>query len=143
MTSDERSRNREPPRSPPRRTRIFVTFRDPAPPVHFVTFERHVIGVLRWRNIRPIDASPVSIDAERVTQAKRARLCTLLSSFAQGSFEGDVEIASHLRHALIAVLAKEGRRLVILKNALTLLVLKQNHPERRVESGGELIAGHF
>jgi hypothetical protein len=47
-------------------------------------------------------------------QAKRVRL-----RFAYYS----AEIASHLRHALIAVLAKEGRRLVILKNALTLLVL--------------------
>src|SRR5262245_41057580 len=78
-----------------------------------------------------------------VVRSHRVPLCTLLRSFAQSSFESDVKIASHLRHALIPVLAKEGRGFVILKNALTLLVLKQNHPERRVESRGKLIAGHF
>src|SRR5262245_3619687 len=48
-------------------------------------------------NIRPIDASPVSL-------------------------------AASARYSLIWV---------------TSLVLKQNHPERRVESSGKLIAGHF
>src|SRR6516165_237490 len=66
-----------------------------------------------------------------------------LGSFAQRSFQGGVEIAPHLRHTLIAILAKEGRRLVVFKNALALFVLKQNYPKRRLESSAELIAGHL
>ena len=68
-------------------------------------------------------------------------VCSLLGSFAQRSFQGGVEIAPHVRHTLIAILAKEGRRLVILKNALALFVLKQNYPKRRIESSAELVAG--
>jgi hypothetical protein len=57
-------------------------------------------------------------------------ICSLLSSFEQRSFQGGVEIAPHLSHTLIAILAKEGRRLVVFKNAFAFLVLKQNYPER-------------
>ena len=60
---------------------------------------------------------------------------SLFSSFAQRSFQLDVKIAAHLRHSLIAILAKEGRWLIVFKNALASLVLEQNHPERRVKSG--------
>ena len=66
-----------------------------------------------------------------------------LCSIAQNSFQGGVEIAPDLRHALIAVLAEERRWPVVLKNSLALLVLKQNHPQRRVEGGGKLMAGHL
>ena len=70
---------------------------------------------------------------------RRSRLGPLLGSIEQDSFEGGVEIPTHLRHALIAILAKEGRRLVVFKNALALFVLKQNYPKRRIESSAELI----
>src|SRR5215831_13968820 len=67
----------------------------------------------------------------------------LFGGIAQNSFQGVVEIASHLGHALIAILAKERRWLIIFKNSPALLVLKQNYPQRRVECSGELMAGHL
>ena len=67
----------------------------------------------------------------------------LISSFAQRSFQRDVKVAAHLRHPLIAKLAKEGRWLVIFKNASASLVFEQNYAERRVKSSRELIAGHL
>ncbi len=56
----------------------------------------------------------------------------LLGSIAQNSFESGVEIPPNLRHALIAILAKERRWPVIFKDSPALLVLEQKHPERRV-----------
>jgi len=67
----------------------------------------------------------------------------LISSFAQRSFQRDVKVAAHLRHPLIAKLAKEGRWLVIFKNASASLVFEQNYAERRVKSSRELIAAHL
>ena len=43
----------------------------------------------------------------------------------------------------IAKLAKEGRWLVIFKDAPALLVFEQNHSERCVEGSGKRIAGHL
>jgi hypothetical protein len=81
--------------------------------------------------------------AARVRTRVRRRICSLISSFAQRSFQLGVKTAAYLRYSLIAILAKEGRWLVIFKNALTSLVFEQNHPERRVKSRRELIAGHL
>src|SRR5215469_6292443 len=67
----------------------------------------------------------------------------LLGSTAQYSFQSGVEIAPHLRHSLVAILAKVRRWLIIFEDSPALLVLKQNHPQRRVESGRELMAGHL
>src|ERR1700730_557718 len=74
---------------------------------------------------------------------RRCHLLPLVGSLAQTSFESGVEIPPHLRHALIAILAKERRWPVIFKDSPALLVLEQNHPQRRVESSGELMAGHL
>jgi hypothetical protein len=57
--------------------------------------------------------------------------------------QGGVEITPHLRDALIAELAEEGRRLVVFEHAPALLILEQNDPQRRVETGGKLMARHF
>src|SRR5215467_4301662 len=106
------------------------------------------IGTQSW-NVRfvPIADSCTAansiIEGTRVCSEHDVCICSLLSSFAQRSFQGGVEIAPHLRHTLIAILAKEGRRLVVFKNALALLVLKQNYPKRHIESSAELIAGHL
>ena len=51
-------------------------------------------------------------------------------------------MAPHLRHTLIAILGKEGRWLIIFKYASALLVLEENHAQRRVESSGELMTGY-
>ena len=61
----------------------------------------------------------------------------------QGRFKICVAMAPLLRHTLIAILAKEGRWLVIFKYAAALLVLEENHPQRCVESSGELMTGHL
>ena len=45
-------------------------------------------------------------------------MCGSLGRFTQSSLKRDVEIATHFRHALIAILAKERGRFVIFKNAL-------------------------
>src|SRR5262249_29075353 len=74
---------------------------------------------------------------------RRLQAAALFAGIAQNSFQGVVEIASHLGHALIAILAKERRWLIIFKNSPALLVLKQNYPQRRVECSGELMAGHL
>src|SRR5262249_47458548 len=68
---------------------------------------------------------------------------SLISRFAQRSFQLDVKIAAHLCHSLIAKLAKEGRWLVIFKNGLAALVFEQNHPERGVKDSREFIAVHL
>src|SRR5262249_54090924 len=71
------------------------------------------------------------------------RLGPLLGSIEQDSLHGGVEIPTHLRDALIAILAKEARRLVVFKYSPAFLVLKQNHSERRIKSSRELMASHF
>src|SRR5262249_31710151 len=76
-------------------------------------------------------------------QKSHSKSAALFGGFAQNSFQGIVEIASHLGHALIAILAKERRWLIIFENSPALLVLKQNYPQRRVECSGELMAGHL
>src|SRR5262249_30057474 len=67
----------------------------------------------------------------------------LLGSIEQGRLQGGVEIPTHLRHTLIAILAKEARRLVVFKYSPAFIVLKQNHSERRIKSSRELMASHF
>ena len=64
---------------------------------------------------------------------------TLLCGIAQNRFECGVEIAPHLRHTLIAILAKEGRWLVIFKYAAALLVLEKSQPAavRREQRGAD------
>src|SRR5215472_8348378 len=71
---------------------------------------------------------------------QRAPKQPLFGSIAQNSFQGDVEIAPHLCYALIAILTEERRWLIIFKNSPALLVLKQNHPQRRAECSRELMA---
>jgi hypothetical protein len=44
---------------------------------------------------------------------------SLLGSLAQSSFQGGVEIATYLGHTLIAILAEERRRSVVLENRTT------------------------
>src|SRR5262249_35042790 len=68
---------------------------------------------------------------------------TLCCGTAQNGFQCGVEIAPHLRHTFIAILAKERRRLVISKDSPAVVILEQNHPQRRVERGGEAMAGHL
>ena len=67
----------------------------------------------------------------------------LFGGIAQNSFQGIVEIVPHFGHALIAILTKERRWLIIFKDSPALLVLKKNHPQRRVECSRELMAGHL
>src|SRR6516165_11887567 len=90
-----------------------------------------------------MSALPLKADIPHRPETAVPCICSLLSSFAQRSFQGGVEIAPHFSHTLIAILAKEGRRLVVFKNAFAFLVFKQNYPERRIESSAELIAGHL
>ena len=54
---------------------------------------------------------------------RRVQPPSLLGGIAQNSFQGGVEIAPHLRHALIAILAKERRRLIIFKNSPALFAI--------------------
>ena len=93
---------------------------------------------------------PAGEDKQRLRLRPRSRelggACKplpLLGSIAQNIFQGDVEIAPHLGHALIAILTKERRWLIIFKDSPASLVLKQNDPQRRVECSGELMAGHL
>src|SRR5262249_16282783 len=67
---------------------------------------------------------------------------SLISSFAQCSFQLDVKLAAHLRHSLIAKLAKERRWLVIFENTVASLMFEQDYRERRVKSSREFMAGH-
>src|SRR5258707_14884432 len=65
----------------------------------------------------------------------------LLGSVAQNSFESGVEIPADLGHALIAILAKKRRWLVVFKDSPALIVLEQNHAQWGVESGGGVVEG--
>src|SRR5258708_8685770 len=65
----------------------------------------------------------------------------LLGSVAQNSFESGVEIPADLGHALIAILAKKRRWLVVFKDSPALVVLEQNHAQWCVESGGGDLRG--
>jgi hypothetical protein len=90
-------------------------------PTHLERFEDHG-NLLHWVNApRSDDALPVNVRLLALC------LCRSLYRFTQSSLKRHIEIATHLRHALIAVLAKERRRFVIFKNAPALLVLTQNH----------------
>src|SRR5262249_61607395 len=97
----------------------------------------HLVG-------RPISlAAKIAAAGVCYYKACPSRPAALLGSVTQGRFKMCVAMAPLLRHTLIAILAKEGRWLVIFKYAAALLVLEENHPQRCVESSGELMTGHL
>ena len=109
-----------------------------------------VLIALMLQGVTGGTSPPAGEDKQRLRLRPRSRelggACKpppLLGSIAQNIFQGDVEIAPHPGHALIAILTKERRWLIIFKDSPALLVLKQNHPQRRVECSGELMAGHL
>ena len=70
-------------------------------------------------------------DVEKRRPFEIVAICTpSLGSIAQNGFQGGVEVAPDLRHALIAILAEERRWLIVFKNPLALLVLEQNDAQR-------------
>jgi hypothetical protein len=78
-----------------------------------------------------------------MTRLIRLALGSLLRGIAQGGFQGGVQIAPHFGDALIAELAEEGRWLVVFKYSPALLILDENHPQRRVERGRKPMTRHF